>query len=107
MRNMCVGCKHYGMWENEVECGYNSPCTNCIRRMNDNYNQVLPSAQPERNTGRWIKRINVNYSPFDNSGEYIAICPKCGYSVNLEDGGIYNFCSACGADLRGEKNADR
>ena len=35
----CVGCKHYGMWENEVEYGYNSPCTNCKRRMNDNYEQ--------------------------------------------------------------------
>ncbi len=33
----CVGCKHYGMWENEVEYGYNSPCTNCRRRTNDNY----------------------------------------------------------------------
>jgi len=35
----CVGCKHHGMWENEVEYGYNSPCTRCRRRMNDNYEQ--------------------------------------------------------------------
>ena len=35
----CVGCKHNGMWENEVEYGYPSPCTKCRRRMNDNYEQ--------------------------------------------------------------------
>lgn len=35
----CIGCKHYGMWENEIEYGCNSPCTNCKRRVNDNYEQ--------------------------------------------------------------------
>ena len=35
----CEGCKHLGKWENEVEYGYNSPCTICRRRMNDNYEQ--------------------------------------------------------------------
>ena len=35
----CVGCKHRGNWENEVEYGYNSPCTKCRRRTNDNYEQ--------------------------------------------------------------------
>ena len=33
----CDGCKHKGKWENEVENGYNSPCTICKRRVNDNY----------------------------------------------------------------------
>ena len=33
----CEGCKHLGKWENEVEYGYNSPCTGCKRRVNDNY----------------------------------------------------------------------
>ena len=33
----CDGCKHKGEWENEVEYGYNSPCTICKRRVNDNY----------------------------------------------------------------------
>lgn len=59
----------------------------------------LPSVQPERKTGRWIKTINNNYSPFDNSGEYIGICSECGYKVDLGDGGIYSFCSACGAPM--------
>ena len=35
----CFGCKHVGMWENEVEYGYPSPCTRCKRRANDNYEQ--------------------------------------------------------------------
>lgn len=35
----CLGCKHAGMWENEVEYGYPSPCTRCKRRANDNYEQ--------------------------------------------------------------------
>lgn len=33
----CDGCKHKGKWENEIEYGYNSPCTICKRRVNDNY----------------------------------------------------------------------
>lgn len=33
----CEGCKHKGNWENEIELGYNSPCTSCKRRANDNY----------------------------------------------------------------------
>ena len=40
-RNYCEGCKHRGMWENEVEYGYNSPCTNCAERASSNY-------EPER-----------------------------------------------------------
>ena len=39
--NYCEGCKHRGMWENEVEYGYNSPCTNCAERVSSNY-------EPER-----------------------------------------------------------
>ena len=33
----CDGCKHMGIWENEVENGYPSPCTRCKRRASDNY----------------------------------------------------------------------
>ena len=33
----CTGRKHSGKRENEVECGYNSPCVVCCRRANDNY----------------------------------------------------------------------
>lgn len=64
--------------------------------------------ESERKPGRWIKTINANYSPFDNSGEYIGTCSECGYEVNLEDGGIYSFCSACGAPMtEGEQDGHR
>ena len=33
----CEGCKHLGKWENEVEYGYNSPCTGCKRIASDRY----------------------------------------------------------------------
>lgn len=33
----CKGCKHMGLWENEVEYGYPSPCIGCKRRASDNY----------------------------------------------------------------------
>ena len=33
----CKGCKHMGLWENEVEYGYTSPCTRCKRKASDNY----------------------------------------------------------------------
>ena len=55
-----------------------------------------PSVQPERKTGKWIPK----HSKYCRTWE----CSKCGYRVDLEDGGIYNFCSACGADMRGEQD---
>ena len=33
----CEGCIQYGLWENEIEYGFPSPCTRCKRRANDNY----------------------------------------------------------------------
>lgn len=37
MIDTCIGCKYNGKWENEIEYGYNSPCTRCKRRYSDNY----------------------------------------------------------------------
>lgn len=54
-----------------------------IRRLED-----LPTAQPKR--GKWIK--------FSEHGT----CPYCGNCVDLVGGKENNFCSECGADLRGE-----
>lgn len=54
-----------------------------IRRLED-----LPSAQPKR--GKWIK-----YSEHGT-------CPYCGNCVDLVGGKENNFCSECGADLRGK-----
>lgn len=33
----CEGCKHQGRYDNERECGYNSPCTVCKRIASDNF----------------------------------------------------------------------
>lgn len=33
----CAGCRHEGMWEEELDAGYRCPCTGCIRRLKDNY----------------------------------------------------------------------
>lgn len=64
----------------------------------------LPSAQPERKTGRWIP-----------DGSELGIkCNKCGKSfsdyVNAGTGYMFleetpNFCPNCGADMRGNKDA--
>lgn len=48
--------------------------------------------QEEQKTGKW------EHIPYTGIYE----CPKCGYRVNLSDGGIYNFCSACGEKMEGE-----
>ncbi len=35
----CSGCIYNKKFENEIEYGYNSPCTCCKRRANDNYKE--------------------------------------------------------------------
>lgn len=58
----------------------------------------LPTIEPERKKGKWLPIIEVN----ENGEPYQAgvYCSECG------NGEVYepNFCSCCGADLRGEKN---
>ena len=61
----------------------------------------LPSAQPERKTGRWIL---WNYP-----GEECAICSACGEEYDQMElyigGNDYpKYCPNCGADMRGEQN---
>ena len=48
----------------------------------------LPSAQPEPKAGHWIHKHERTTNTWE--------CSNCGYRVNLMDGGIYKFCSACG-----------
>ena len=56
----------------------------------------LPSAQPERKTGKWI-----------NEGRIIR-CNKCkiGYATvkGMKSALTYNFCPNCGTDMRGEQD---
>lgn len=51
---------------------------------------ALPSAEPERKKGKWIEYIPEHGK-----------CPFCGNLVDLMNGNANNFCSECGADLRG------
>lgn len=66
--------------------------------------QEMPSAQPEREKGKWI------YGE-DEYGIDGYRCDKCGFFVLWDYGhnfinyiGNYNFCPSCGADMRGEED---
>lgn len=56
----------------------------------------LPSAQPERKKGRWIKNsTHINCS----------VCKHCSWSLTFEDTvRRFNFCPNCGAEMKGEQN---
>ena len=36
-RKICKGCKHVGLYDDEVQYGAPSPCTGCARQRPDNY----------------------------------------------------------------------
>ena len=54
----------------------------------------LPSAQPERKKGHWIKISPAN----------IYECSECGKNVMTDDISAYDFCHGCGAEMEGEKH---
>ena len=69
----------------------------CLRRDSDVKQAImgLPSAQPERNTGKWIvhpggKFVGFPYKHYE--------CDQC---RDFEPE-ARNFCPNCGADMRGE-----
>ena len=68
---------------------WDEQCEKAIRR--------LPSAQPERIKGRWIK-----ISP---AGIYE--CSVCGQNVMTDDIDVYYYCHGCGADMREQDDQDR
>jgi len=62
---------------------------------------MLPSAQPERKTGRWVPVTN---------GRGGHQCDRCGcYAPSYQSGTewLSNFCPECNADMRGEQNDNR
>lgn len=54
------------------------------------YLKALPSAEPERKTGRW------ELGAFERIGGYWATCSACG-SISFGGG---KYCRDCGADMR-------
>lgn len=48
----------------------------------------LPTAQPERKTGKWIEREGI-YG--------VAYCSECGYELRMNN---TNYCPNCGAEMR-------
>ena len=59
--------------------------------------EALPSEQPKRKRGKWIK---VNGKTAINC----SACYHCSWSRSFEDTvKRFNFCPNCGADMRGEQ----
>lgn len=60
----------------------------------------LPSAQPERKKGKWIPQDhNKTNGMASTLVYYYPKCSVCGHCDNYT-----NFCSNCGADMRGEQD---
>lgn len=75
--------------------------TNALHIMQD-----LPSAQPERNTGKWIFWYEEIKN--DTCTEYIphCKCSECGTEYDSHTVKFINFCQNCGAKMKKEKNHD-
>ena len=52
----------------------------------------LPSAQPERKTGKWIYNSPVTMK-----------CDQCGFVIKDWDWHRFKFCPNCDCDMRGEQ----
>lgn len=65
---------------------------------------LLPSAQPQRMRGRWIKETIVTEDEHTHSTEYSPYwkCSECGMKYSGYLASRVNFCLQCGADMRGE-----
>ena len=63
--------------------------------------KALPSEEPERKKGKWIKEDLSGYlTPGGNS---IYHCSECGHTEGpWPHPRLTNFCPSCGADMRGE-----
>jgi len=59
----------------------------------DSYDSLLPSAQPERQSGEWIYNSPVTMK-----------CDQCGLVIKDWDWHRFKICPNCGADMRGKKD---
>lgn len=71
------------------------------REIENRYN-MIPSAQSERKTGRWISQdFNQHDGMTSTAVYYYPKCSVCGHTANYT-----NFCPNCGADMMGDVNND-
>ena len=57
----------------------------------------LPSAQPERKTGKWVKYDGDWFKTMFK-------CSECGAMIDINEKYRNFFCYHCGADMRGEQD---
>lgn len=67
----------------------------------DAINNIAPSAQPERNTGKWILAEDQNPEDTRN-GNYLFICSNCLFADIHAKTAEVPFCWHCGAEMRVE-----
>lgn len=60
----------------------------------------LPSAQPERKRGKWIRHDEVRNV---YGGTYVE-CSECGEKYVVQYIEDEKYCRNCGADMKGEQN---
>lgn len=76
-----------------VRCNESGNKCGCIRGI-----KALPSAQPERKSGKWINHRNDN-------GHNIADCDRCGHAIQWFDGDeTPMYCCMCGSYNGGEQD---
>jgi len=88
----------------EINCGYSVlDSEGWIGGIRDALRAIeyIPSAEPERKKGEWIKEDLSGYlTPGGNS---IYHCSECGHTEGpWPHPRLTNFCPNCGADMRGE-----
>ena len=93
----------------DLMCGRDEPCSDASDCNMLEGIHSLPSVQPERKKGKWIKEGSYK----DRWGDTIEIlrCPICEFKHDYScgdtykhDDGWFNFCPNCGADMRGEQD---
>ena len=65
---------------------------------------ALPSAQPERKKGKWIKKMRITETEKYISYDPDWYCACCGTKYDPHMARMVNFCYVCGADMRGEQD---
>lgn len=90
-----LGEKPLAWTEGEYELGLQNQWQSDVDALND-----LPSAQPERKKGKWIPQDHNKTNGIASTlVYYYPKCSVCGHCDNYT-----NFCSNCGADMRGEQD---